>query len=1265
MSAAPRDIHEFERQAEASSAGPIARAMRKVRASARRRLVVERGAVLLATGVLVILGTAVLDYLLRLPMAFRVTLWAVGFLTGGWAAVRALLPAWRFRPNLVEVALRVEHSDQAAQAGLRGKLASALELAMSRTGAESEEMRAAAVDEAIRRFGSMDASGATLLTTARAQRGLSAMAISLAPVLAFFLLAPEYARIGIARVLTPWVDAAWPKRTMVRSETGAMAHPLDAPLTLRAAVTRSNRPKGRTDVTVVYRVVVDGKAGPETKLLLNAAKGAEGESLDIYEASLARDAIRLAAGLSSDVTAAPDVLTRVLEFSFKTGDDETPVERVILVPRPRLVEVITLVTPPAYAAESPVVTRGGATLAMDGEHHGAVGPVLAGSRVELKLRLSKPVPTPGVAESPVPVDRAMPNESEWSAMTFGRSQLPTGVTWHRKPDEWRLAWTATENTSLSVRPVDAFDIAATDDAVINVAVAPDLKPSAVVVGPEQDEAVLATAVIPAAGEGRDDVGLSSVALDIQRHKPPEGSAGAPPVPDGELNTLVKIDNPPAPLKTASGVAAPPSARVQADLNLGEMSLSPGDEVWLTAVAVDGFDLGGEKHEPVRSTPRKLRIISEAQLAEQILDELAALKSVTERIDKDQSGIADRTREASAPGENRSKARDIAREQRGVSERLRPAQELLERAAKRAERNALSDQALRSLLQDAEQLVENAAQSAEDAAAQVDRIADTPADRPAMEASETARREQDRVRDDMAKLNDLLSRGRDGWAARQSVDRLLSEQRELAEQTRRAGQDTQGRTAEELTGEQRRELERLASAQEDLARKARQAAEDLMERAARVKPTDPAQAEAMERAAQQAMREQLNETMRDAAQQARQNQTGQAQQNQEQAAKTLEQMLEQLDKAQQRRDEALQRVLANLIASLEGLITKQEAEIAALAKAIGAEEPGGFDVLAKAMVSLHGQTLALAESTEAREAAEIVKRLDAAANHQSTAAANLTDPPDAAVADENERMSLKRLEEARDLAKEKSEQANERDQARKRNELRAAYAKILESQEKLREDTRPLVGKDLDRRERNTVKTLGERQMAIRNELTELRDKTEGLSQTMMFDYAHKRLAESTGGAAQSLSDGQAPARVGRQQDESVQVLKSLISSLKQGEPPKNNFRQQQAGGQQRQGDAGNQQQEQQGLIPPVAELLVLKEMQIEAARRTRETARAPDAEEVEAIGKLQRDLADLGKKVVEVIKNQGRPALPKPDGAPPEKPEGVREGQPGGAGGGS
>lgn len=1247
---------ELERAMERSAAAPIAKAMGKLRRAAWRRLVVERGAGFLAGLVSVVIAAVLVDYLFRLPMGLRVAVWAAGVTAGGAAFVRLLLPVWRFRPGLVEVALRVEQSEGAKKAGLRGRLASAMELAARPPEDASPEMVEASVREALARFATVRGAGPAVLAVTPARRGLASLSMALLPVLAAAWLTPEHARVGLLRVLTPWTGTAWPKRTAVASVTKATAHPLDSPLTLRAKLTRSARGVGRSDVSVVYRVVVDGKPGPDTRLLLNPVKPAAGaEAADVYESALSRDALRLAAGLTPEgSTGGADASSRVLEFSFRSGDDQTAVERVILVERPRVASAGARVIPPAYVAGSPVVTSGDREVALDSARRGTLGPVLAGSRVELTLRLNKPVPTPGVEGSPKPAERAMPSREEWQASVFGPGGVPAGAAFDLKADAWTVVWTAESAATVSVRPVDAFEIAAAEDASVAVSASPDTPPGATVVEPARDESVLATAVLPVVGEGRDDVGLKSVSVEAQRLAPPAGSAGAAPEAVGDARTLARLEDPPFPAAAEGAAPARPTARASAELNLGEMGLSPGDEVWVTATATDGYSLGGATHEAVRSAPRKLRIISEAQLSEQILDELAALKTVAQRIDQDQAAIAERTRASFSPGEERGKAKGAAQDQRAIAERLRPAKELLDRASGRAERNGLSDQGLKSLLSDAADLVQKAAQSSDRAAEAAERVARTPAGEPAPpDAAEQAQKDQGKVRESMEKLSDLLSRGRDGWAARQAVDRLLNEQRDLIQQTKRAGEETAGKSPQELTNAERAELDRLARAQEDLSRKARQAVEDLAERANRVKPTDPAQAQAMEKAAQQAMRNQLSEQMQKAAEQQRQNQTGQAQQNQEQAAETMQQMLEQLDQAQQRRDEALKRMLANLKASIDGLIRQQESEHAALLKAA----PQEFEALAAAMVRLHGNTLGLAESTEAKEAREVAARLEAAASQQDSAAANLKDPPDVATADENERMSLVRLKEARELAEVLEQEAAKRDASKKLRELRAEYGKLLETQQKLREDTAPLVGKELSRRDRNTAKTLGTRQAEVRAALAELRDKTEGLSETTMLEYAHRRLDAAAGEAATLLGEGEAPAKVGRRQAEVVEVIRTLMGSLKESQPSQDEFRQQQGGGGQQGQQGGQDQGQKKGLVPPFVELMVLKQMQEEAARRTKEISRAPEADEVEAIGRLQRELSELGQKVADAVNQQGGG----PGGKPPAKPQDKPGEGPGGA----
>lgn len=1210
-------------------AQPIARSLQWLRAAARRRLVVERGAALLALVVIVVLAAAAVDFVFRLPALLRGAALIFGIFTLVGTAARVLWPAIRFAPSLVEVALRVERSPAGQEAGLAGRLASGLELGLNlanggRPAVQNAELAAAAVADTVTRFKGVKA-GAALLTSARAQRGMLALAAALLPVLVAFWGVPEYAKLGLLRVTMPWLDVSWPKRTMVVADMNVVAHPIDTPLALRAVVTRSNQTPGMTNVTAIYRVVTAGEPGPETRMLLNPPRrpGAarSPSELDAYEAIVAREQLGLQSGATSSASGA----TRVLEVRFETPDDTTPNLSVILVERPRFLTAKATVTPPDYARGVATVASGVSDLSVDRSRPASVGPVLAGSLVELTLSLNKPVPTP---------DQPRPNESKldraaWLRSTFGEGPegsdgLPHDATLELAPSRWVLRWTADDSGSVRVIPSDDFGIAASDETVFTFAVAKDIPPTAVVLDPPADEAVLPTAIINVTGEGRDDVGLGSVKLQGQRQSPPAGSNGAIPEPVGDAVEMKT---------TQTQTPGEISAKVTTELDLSSFSVQPGDELWLTAISTDRFAIGAQVHEAVRSIPRKLRIISEAQLVEQVMSDLSPLRPAAERLDQDQAAISKRTDELSRPGADRSQAAEAAQQEKSLADRLAPASDLVKRAKERVERNAVADRSLRDMLDQAEKLVNDAAESARDASEAMKEIAATPSEKPvSSQTSDQIKKNQGDVRENLEKLADLVAQGQDGWAARQSVERLLNDQRALTEQTKQAGERAAGQEKDELPQDIQTELDRLARQQQDLSRRAEQAAQSLAERAQKSKQTDPAQSAGLERAAQKAQKEQLQDTMQQAAQDVQQNQTGKANQAQQQSEKTLEEMLKEIDSSQKRRDEALKRVLSDLMQSIDRLIADQQTQIAALAKAM---DSGNFDGLGKALAALRANTLGVADNAEVREVAEIVQRLTAAADHQDTAGANLKPPADAVVADENERMSLKRLQEAKDLAKTLQDEAEKRDEDRKRAELLVAYREVLDAQIKVTDDTTPLVGKELSRRDRGAVRGLGARQTEVKEKLNKIREETPEISQAEMFDYAHGQLDLVTTRAARILTAGEATPAVSRDQTEAVELLKAIAGALaeatKKDQEP---FRKNEGGGDNNAGGGGDPNQKPQGAIPPALQLQVLKAVQERLARQTREASQnaKPDLAVIDEIGAKQKELAQRGQKVVDAVR---------------------------------
>src|SRR5690606_12724472 len=85
----------------------------------------------------------------------------------------------------------------------------------------------------------------------------------------------------------------------------------------------------------------------------------------------------------------------------------------------------------------------------------------------------------------------------------------------------------------------------------------------------------------------------------------------------------------------------PSLRAAHALDLAaHPQLRPGDVVTLTATARDVYlDRAGQRHDPARSAPRRLRIIDAATLIGQIRGELAGVRQQALRLDEQQQQAA--------------------------------------------------------------------------------------------------------------------------------------------------------------------------------------------------------------------------------------------------------------------------------------------------------------------------------------------------------------------------------------------------------------------------------------------------------------------------------------------------------------------------------------------------------------------------------------------------------------------------------------------------
>ncbi len=1172
-------------------------ALTRVRARSRALLLTRGGAWVLGGALGGVIVLIAIDYALRLPSGLRWIMLLAGLAVLGVAIARIVGGAWRFAPSLTSLALRLERLDP----GASGRLASGLELAGEPTPDDpaARAMHSRAIDDAQHAF-SPDAAG-RLTDPKQTLRALGALALVAALAMSFIFVKPALSRTGVARVLTPWSGAEWPSRYVVEDATLAQVHPSDTALPLRAVITRTSRAPGRTLVNARYRLT-DAKgfktSGESRRVVL------AGQRRDVRVGEHEGELYERLIEAMPPPRAGEGARSVTLEYWFETDDDRTRTRSLRLVDPPVLVGAQAVVTPPEYASTSTGALASG-LIELGAAPEGAppVGPVLGGSRVDLTLNFSKPVS----------IDQAQ--RQDWIELVE-RSARDVSVA----ADGATITLRMTLDESLRAAPpvVDADALSPRDEVAFVFEATQDQAPSVSVTAPARDESVLATAVIGASGEGRDDLGLRWVALERAIAKAPSGSPGAPPEAVGEAEIIVRTE-----LDAGAGVT---NAVANASLDLSTLGVVPGDEVRIVALALDTQRLDGIDREPSRSGVRTLRVISETDLIEQIRGELGGVRRAAMRLDETQQTL-EQSLDQNGPSP------DLQQQQDAMTQRLIEQRQVIERLRQRQRRNALSDQSLASMLDEAQGMLSRAGQRSSDAAQKAGQAMDEPDESRAEQLREEGVEAQDDVREELGSLIALLDRGEDGWLVRRSVERLLQEQRRIREETARAGQETLGRELSELSPRELSDLERIAQRQRDAAEQAREALDELGERGRQMAQVDPAQGEAMSEAARQGREQGLQESLEEASQQISQNQTGGATQNQDEAIEALEQMLEELDNAGRNKDSALRRMLASIIESIEALITRQQREIANLADAKAKNDYTGLDA---GMIRLDQNTLGvLAQVREGPgEMRPVGDLLEEASGKQREAIGLLR--ADEIVADGvsfSEGESLRLLSEAKAEAEKIDEQAQDREQDRLRAELRQAYRETLEEQVALSAESGELLGQELTRRQRAGVRAMGARQRTLQERLQTLLGEVEGLGDSLMFALAHEQLDSLMGAAADTLGQGEVSQGVVLNQSMSIQTLQMLVEALGQPEPDEQEFEEGGGGGG---GGQGGGDQPEPPLVPPMAELMLLRSMQAQIAQLTRRAHEGDErASGIEA-GTLSQMQRRLGERAVELIEQMNQ-----------------------------
>ncbi|MBL1218888.1 MAG: hypothetical protein D8M59_15520 [Planctomycetes bacterium] len=1183
---------------------------------------------------------ALADYVLHLPDAVRL-IQLIGMVIAAGIGFRWwVLPALRLRAGVVDIALRVER----LMPELSGRLASAVEFSMAGLEHQSD-LAARAVDEAVRRAGNQN-----LRTVARYQPtalSLTGACLAILLVIVLSLTVPAHATVAAKRIFLPWSNTQWPRQTSVHAVMDAPVLPRGRMLPLRASVLRGFD----SDMRVYANYRFQSEADPESfspwrRVVLTYQRENEFE--------------RLIEPTDTGITE-----PAAIEVWFEAGDDQTDIISIQIVPPPAVQSATLHIESPEYARpQIPVydvqlTSETGRTMLRR-------NPVLAGSRAQLTIQLNKPLPCPNrESESNEPWQSVL----GWQPPVEARAEFTCALESsssneeHQQCDQWGISWHVAEPVMMYASLVDEYGIAADDEFELYIPTRADESPAVSMVDPVVDLEVLPTAVIGLRSEARDDV-------IVRTHQILAGTDE--PTTSGNWTVLADDD--------AVDVSTQQQQVLEGVADLGAMSAQPGQVYEIRSRADDSYiSESGLTHEPVYSSPRYIRIITEAVFMERVLNELDRVRNQAIRTSEQQQVVRDRLNEA--PPENETDVQLATRlsnerlEQAAVSRQITRQRQTLTDLQNRLEQNRLDNSSMTDLVGQAGSTLDQAAGSsdaADDALTQAIQSARTESsddDAEIQQNLDAARQQEQDVQSALANLIEMLDQGRDSWVARNRVAQLLARQQELAQHSRETTAATRGQSVESLTADQRAELEQLAQQQEELARDSENLIEQMRQQAneARTQEQQEALAETLDRAANQAQTGNLTENMSQASSELNRNQGERAANSQQEAIDTLQSMQQELDELDRIRAEKLKRAVDDLAQAVEALVADQEAELTTLRRLSGGEaavDPVQYTDRAAPMMTLYVNTLGVSEkaSDAGSSMLEVASLLAGAADpHQANAVASLrSDPPNPQAAVSHESSALDLLNQALDRLKEAQERLQNQEDARKKAELIQAYHQLLQLQQALTAETMPLstqyvnAGNRLDRRNQLAARRFADRESAIRATAEALVDQTEGLADAMVFNATHSRIDSTARRIVDSLSQAAVPAPVIERQRDIEQMLSAMITALGPA-PPDREFETddagQQAGG--GSGGSGSGQNEPQQLIPPIAELRLLRALQasIHESTQSFDQAESPtvDAERLAELGDAQQELAQLTENLLNKLLEQQRP--PEPPAAQPSEQE--------------
>ncbi|MAX23221.1 MAG: hypothetical protein CMJ19_01855 [Phycisphaeraceae bacterium] len=763
------------------------------------------------------------------------------------------------------------------------------------------------------------------------------------------------------------------------------------------------------------------------------------------------------------------------------------------------------------------------------------------------------------------------------------------------PEIITIHWTLTRTMQSPVKLVDSFGLDNLSEQQYRIEAIADQPPSVSMTTPIRDEFVLPSATVKVQATGRDDVSLERLSVNWKLK-----------ADDAKQQTL------------ADQTGRQAELSINTNLVIKSIGGVPGDVFELTAIAQDSFKLDGKVHDPVRTSPRLIHIIDEEKFTQQIRNELGVVRQMALRLSAEQQLLEKAPAQTAKPRQKR------------VTDQLEQQAKSIDQIKQRMSQNKLNSEALDQIVDRAAMLLDQAQQASADAVEKLDL--------PQRSSSQT---QQKRVSKNLTDLVELLDQGRDALTLQLQLQQMQTRQEELQARARELLPNTVGKTADQLDEQTKKQVDDLAQQQQalgeqsaNLINRMRQTAERL---AQQEQAQDQASAQSLAQAATTAQQQGLSQTMKQASESASQNQMSQTMQQQQQSLDIMKQMREQLAEQSQRKQAILKRQMAKLAELLKQLVSRQQQQVDQL------DQVNDLVALVEPQVVLRQNTISVQDQAMGNpQTQQVGQTIEQAVGEQGNAVQQLRQQS-VANARTHEVQAIAHLNNALKAIEEAQKKIEKEQEQEQRDELQQAYEKLADVEKQLAAKVKPFAELDsINRRHRRDLGELSREQNDLRTQINELKEKVE---QTTLFLMLHDRIDKQSQDIETNLRGGRELTQANRDQSAIEARLRQMAKVL-QMQSEQEKFADAQAGDSAGDSGGGSGQQQSAGVVPPIAELRLLREIQIDLHDQTRDAQQAnAGADRIASLSALQRELATMGHKLIDKFmqNQQAQPNMVKPE----------------------